>query len=147
MAKDTMEVAAPKAAARAGGQDSLTITDNRTGQVYQVPIEHGTIDAMSLRQIKVDAEDFGLMAYDAGYKNTAACKSRVTYIDGDKGILHYRGYPIEQLAEQSTFLEVSYLLNKGELPTRSELDKWTSEITHHTIVHEKVKKFMDGFHY
>ncbi len=147
MAKDTMAMAAPKAASRAGGADTLTITDNRTGRVYEVPIENGAIDAMSLRQIKVDADDFGLLSYDAGFKNTAACKSRVTFIDGDKGILHYRGYPIEQLAEQSTFVEVAYLLNKGELPDRGALDTWTSEITHHTIVHENVKKFMDGFHY
>jgi citrate synthase len=147
MAKDGMTAAEPKTGGQAEHKETLTVTDNRTGRQYEIPIEHECIDAMALRQIKVGADDFGLMSYDAAFKNTASCKSRVTYIDGDKGILHYRGYPIEQLAEKSSFLEVAYLLNKGELPTQDQLAKWTSEITLHTIVHENVKKFMDGFHY
>jgi citrate synthase len=126
-------------------RETLTITDNRTGKTYELPIQQGTIRAMDLRQIKTGAEDFGLMTYDPAYMNTAACKSRVTYIDGDKGILLYRGYPIEQLAERSSFLEVAYLLIYGELPTKPELDAWTYNITHHTFIHENIKKFMDGF--
>src|ERR687886_1243469 len=105
--------------------DSLTITDNRTGRTYEVPIEDGTIRALALRDIKVDDEDFGLMTYDPAYMNTASCRSAITYIDGDRGILEYRGYPIEQLAEQSTYLEVAYLLVHGELPTEAQLDEWT----------------------
>ncbi len=128
-------------------KDSLNITDNRTGQTYELPIEDGTIRAMALRQIKVDDEDFGLMTYDPGFANTASCRSRVTYIDGDKGILRYRGYPIEQLAEESNFLETAYLLLHGELPNSTEMSEWTYEITHHTFLHENVKKFMDGFRY
>jgi citrate synthase len=128
-------------------KDAITITDHRTGREYEIPIEHDTINAMDLRQIKVKDDDFGMMAYDPGFKNTASCKSRITYIDGDKGILEYRGYPIDQLAEKSSFLEVAYLLNKGELPTTTQLAKWTNEITHHTIVHKNLKKFMDGFHH
>ena len=125
--------------------ETLTITDNRTGKTYQVPIENGTIKAIDLRKIKVDEEDFGLMSYDPGYTNTAACKSSITYIDGDKGILRYRGYPIEQLAEQSDFLEVAYLLYFGELPTRSQLDEFSSKVLSHTFIHEQAKKFIDGF--
>ena len=147
MPKHGMAVAEPKSSGRGERKDSLSVTDNRTGRQFEIPIEHGTIDAMALRQMKTDDDDFGLMTYDAGLKNTASCKSRVTFIDGDKGILLYRGYPIEQLAEKSSFLEVGYLLNKGELPTRDQLKSWTSEITMHTIVHENVKKFMDGFHH
>jgi len=128
-------------------KNTLTITDNRTGKSYEVPIEHGTIDAMSLRQIKVSGDDFGLMSYDPAFKNTASCKSRVTYINGDKGILLYRGYPIEQLAEKSSFLEVAYLLTQGELPAADRLAAWVDEITHHTMTHENIKKFMDGFHH
>ena len=131
----------------AGKGDSLTIRDNRTGQEYEVPVEHGTINAMHLRQIKTDPDDFGLMSYDPAFKNTASCKSRITFIDGDKGILEYRGYPIAELAEKSNFLEVAYLLNFGELPTAEALGHWVNEITHHTIVHRNIKKFMDGFHY
>jgi len=128
-------------------KDSLTITDNRTGKTYEVPIEDNTIRALDLRKIKTDPEDFGLMAYDPAYTNTASCKSRITYIDGDKGILRYRGYPIEQLAEKSTYLETAYLLVKGELPKPSHLAAFDSNIRHHTIIHENIKKFIDGFHY
>jgi len=128
-------------------QDSLTITDNRTGQNYSLPIENGTIRAMDLRKIKTGPEDFGLMTYDPAFMNTASCRSAITYIDGDKGILRYRGYPIEVLAEHCTFLEVAYLLLFGELPTESQLKDWVSEITHHTMIHESTKKFMEGFRY
>ncbi len=127
--------------------DSLTITDNRTGKTYEVPIQDGTIRAIGLRNIKVDSDDFGLMSYDPAYLNTASCRSSITYIDGEKGILEYRGYPIEQLAEKSTYLEVAYLLIRGHLPTQAELDHWTHEITIHTFVHENVKEFMQGFRY
>ena len=110
-------------------KDTLTITDNRTGKTYEVPIQDGTIKAMDLRQIKVAADDFGLMTYDPGFMNTASCKSRITFIDGDKGILNYRGYPIEQLAEQSNYLETAYLLLNGELPTKAQHEAWVDE--HH----------------
>ncbi|HEU0141011.1 MAG TPA: citrate synthase [Bryobacteraceae bacterium] len=128
-------------------KDTLTITDNRTGKTYEIPIEHDTIRAMDLRQIKVSDGDFGLMTYDPAYLNTAACKSTITYIDGDAGILRYRGYPIEQLAEHSTYLETAYLLYRGELPTSQQLDRWVTGVTHHTIPHEKIKYFMEGFRY
>jgi len=131
----------------ATASESLTITDNRTGRTYEVPIEDGTIRAPALRDIKVDDDDFGLMTYDPAFMNTASCRSSITYIDGDKGILEYRGYPIEQLAEQSTYLEVAYLLVHGELPNQAQLDEWTHEITIHTFVHENVKNFMYGFRY
>jgi citrate synthase len=127
--------------------DTITITDNRTNQSYTVPIYHGTIRAMDLRQIKTGPDDFGLMTYDPAYMNTAACHSAVTYLDGDLGILRYRGYPIEQLAEHCTFLEVAYLLLYGELPTARELECWNEEILAHTLTHENVKKFMEGFNY
>ncbi len=127
------------------GAQTLTVTDNRTGQTYELPITDGTIRGMDLRQIKAGEADFGLMSYDPAFMNTASCRSSVTYIDGDKGILEYRGYPIEQLAEQSTYLEVAYLLVNGVLPTASELESWTEEITTHTFVHENVKGFMQGF--
>src|ERR1044072_7405118 len=127
--------------------DTLTITDNRTGKQYEVPIENDTIRAMDLRQIKVADGDFGLMTYDPAFMNTASCKSRITFIDGDLGILRYRGYPIEQLAEQSTYLEVAYLLLYGELPTKAQLEDWTWHVTHHTFLHESIKTVMDGFHY
>jgi citrate synthase len=127
--------------------DTLTITDNRTGKQYDVPIENGTIKAMDLRQIKASDDDFGLMTYDPAFMNTASCKSRITFIDGDKGILEYRGYPIDQLAEQSTYLEVAYLLLHGELPTDAQLRDWTWNITHHTFINESIKKVIDGFHY
>ncbi|MBI2485432.1 MAG: citrate synthase [Deltaproteobacteria bacterium] len=125
--------------------ETLTITDNRTGKTYEIPVTHGTIRAMDLRQIKGSEGDFGLMSYDPALENTASCKSKITYIDGDKGILLYRGYPIEQLAEKSDYLEVAYLLLYGELPTESQYKKWVHDITYHTIIHEKVKKFMDGY--
>ena len=128
-------------------KNSLTITDNRTGKTYEVPIECGTIRTMDLRQIKVSDDDFGLLGYDPGYLNTASCKSMVTYIDGEKGILRYRGYPIEQLAEKSSFLETAYLLIKGELPDRERLDAWTHNVQMHTMVHSNLTKFMDGFRY
>jgi citrate synthase len=127
--------------------DTLTIIDNRTGKQYEVPITHETIRAMDLRQIKVKDDDFGLMTYDPAFMNTALCKSKITFIDGDKGILRYRGYPIEQLAEKSNFLEVAYLLLYGELPTKSQYEQWTHDITYHTMIHENIKKLMDGFHY
>src|SRR5271170_6199777 len=125
--------------------NTLTITDNRTGQIYTVPIENGTIRAMNLRQIKTDKEDFGLMTYDPAFMNTASCRSAITYIDGDRGILRYRGYPIEVLAEHCTYLEVAYLLLFGELPMASQLKEWVFEITHHTMLHETTRKFMEGF--
>src|SRR5580692_2946268 len=127
--------------------NTLTITDNRTGQMYTVPVENGTIRAMSLRQIKTSPEDFGLMTYDPAFMNTANCRSSITFIDGDKGILQYRGYPIEQLAEESDYLETAYLLLFGELPTAAEQQAWIREITLHTMLHENVKKFMEGFRY
>src|SRR4051794_13436064 len=127
--------------------DTLTVTDNRTGQTYEVPITDGTVKAMDFRQMKVDEDDFGLMTYDPAFTNTASCRSAITFIDGDKGILEYRGYPIEQLAERSTYLEVAYLLIHGELPTQPQLDEWTHQITIHTFVHENVRSFMQGFRY
>src|SRR6188472_3360014 len=127
--------------------DTLTITDNRTGKQYEIPIQDGTIRAMDLRQIKVDPDEFGMMTYDPAFTNTASCKSRITYIDGDKGILRYRGYPIEELAEKSDYLETAYLIVKGELPNRQHFDMWERNITLHTMVHENIKKFMDGFRY
>jgi citrate synthase len=129
------------------GANTLTITDNRTGKQYEIPIENDTIKAMDLRQIKTSDEDFGLMTYDPGFTNTASCKSRITLIDGDIGILRYRGYPIEQLAESSTYLEVAYLILHGELPTTAQLKDWTWHITHHTFIHENIKKCIDGYHY
>jgi citrate synthase len=128
-------------------KDSLTITDNRTGKSYELPVENGTIRALDLRQIKTGADDFGLMTYDPAFTNTAACKSRITFIDGDKGILNYRGYPIEQLAEKSTFLETAYLLLNGELPKRPEYEAWAHDVTHHTMVHENIKELVAGFRY
>ena len=128
-------------------KDSLTVTDNRTGKSYELPISEGTIKALDLRQIKASDDDFGLMTYDSAFLNTAACRSAITFIDGDRGILRYRGYPIEQLAEKASFLEVAYLLNTGELPTRAQLDKWTHDITYHTYVHTNIIKFLEGFRY
>jgi citrate synthase len=127
--------------------ETLTITDNRTGRSYEVPITDGTIRAMDLRQIKTGPEDFGLMTYDPAFTNTASCRSAITEIDGDKGILNYRGYPIEQLAEQSTYLETAYLILYGELPSKRQYEEWVFNITHHTILHENIKKFIDGFRY
>ncbi len=128
-------------------KDTLTITDNRTGKTYEIPVTHGTIRTMDLRQIKTSPDDFGLMGYDPAFTNTASCTSRITFIDGDRGILRYRGYPIEQLAEKSTFLETAYLIIHGELPTRSELDDWVHNITYHTFLHENVRKLLEGFRY
>jgi citrate synthase len=127
--------------------DTLTITDNRTGKKYELPIQDGTIRTMDLRQIKTAADDFGLMTYDPAFMNTANCRSAITYIDGDKGILLYRGYPIEQLAEESDFLETAYLILFGELPTASQQQAWNREITLHTMLHENIKKLMEGFQY
>ena len=125
--------------------DTLTITDNRTGKQYEVPIHDGTIKATDLRQIKVTPDEFGLMTYDPAFMNTANCKSRITYIDGDKGVLLYRGYPIEQLAEQSDFLETAFLILFGELPQRKQYDEWAHEITLHTMLHTNIAKLMEGF--
>jgi citrate synthase len=127
--------------------DTLTITDNRTGKQYDVPIQDGTIRAMDLRQIKVTDDEFGMMTYDPAFMNTAACRSSITYIDGDQGVLLYRGYPIEQLAEHSDFLETAYLILFGELPTESQLEDWTREVTLHSMLHESLKKFLEGFRY
>src|SRR6516162_1917567 len=128
-------------------RETLTITDNRTGKSYEIPVTHGTIRAADLRQIKVDPKEFGLMSYDPAFNNTASCISKITYIDGDLGILRHRGYPIEDLAEKSTYLETAYLLLHGELPTTDQLKEWTYHVTHHTFIHESIKKFLDGFHY
>jgi len=128
-------------------RETLTITDNRTGKQYEIPIQNDTIRALDLRQIKLNAEDFGMMSYDPAFTNTASCISRITFIDGDKGILRYRGYPIEELAEKSTYLETAYLILHGELPTKQQLADWTYHVTHHTFIHESIKKFLDGFHY
>jgi citrate synthase len=126
-------------------KDSLTITDNRTGSTYEVPLFEGNIRAKDLKQIKQDPEDFGVMSYDPAFLNTASCQSRVTFIDGDKGILRYRGYPIEQLAEHCTFPEVAYLLVFGELPDENQLRDWVSTITHHTMIPEYTKNGLEGF--
>src|ERR1700728_3013421 len=153
---DTKGQAADGAASAADGvqasnggapTETLTVTDNRTGQTYELPISDGTVRATDLRQIKVDADEFGMMSYYPAFMNTASCRSAITYIDGDVGILQHRGYSIEQLCEHSNYLEVAYLLIHGELPTQSQLDAWVYEITIHTFVHENVKDFMQGFRY
>jgi citrate synthase len=128
-------------------RDSITITDNRNGKTFEVPITDDTIRALDLRQIKLNQNDFGMMSYDPAFNNTALCKSKISFIDGDKGILRYRGYPIEELAERSTYLETAFLILFGELPTRKQLEDWTYHVTHHTFIHESIKKFLDGFHY
>src|SRR4051812_6715757 len=128
-------------------KDTLTITDNRTGKSYEVPVTEDTIRALDLKNIHVQEGDFGLMTYDPAFMNTASCRSSITYIDGDKGILRYRGYPVDQLAEKATYLEVAYLLINGELPTQAELAQFTQNVTHHTFVHENVRTFIDGFRY
>ena len=143
----TTETQQQDGAAVATSADTLTITDNRTGKQYEIPIEDGTIRATELRNIKVDEDDFGLMTYDPAYMATASCRSAITFIDGERGILEYRGYPIEQLAERSSYLEVAYLLVHGELPNSQQLEEWVHEITIHTFVHENVKEFMEGFRY
>src|SRR6188472_3309733 len=128
--------------------DTLTVTDNRTGKQYEIPIKDGVINATALKEIKTGLDDIaGLATYDPAFMNTASCRSRITYIDGDKGILEYRGYPIEQLAEQSTYLETAYLIIFGELPTDAQLAEWTRQITFHTMLHENIKKLMEGFQY
>ena len=134
--------------------DTITITDNRTGKSYELPVRYGTypeygayVPGADLRKIQSSDDDFGLLSYDPAFMNTASCRSAVTHIDGDRGILRYRGYPIEQLAEKSTYLESAYLVLDGELPTAEQLQEWTHHVTHHTFVHESIKKFMDGFHY
>ena len=127
--------------------DALSVTDSRTQLTYEIPIQNGTIRALDLRKIKTGLDDFGLMTYDPAFLNTASCRSSITFIDGDKGILRYRGYPIEQLAENCTFLEVAYLLIFGELPTEGELQEWRHTITYHTMIHETTKKFLEGFRY
>ena len=132
---------------RTMAKDTLTVTDNRTGRTYEIPIEHGAIRARDLMQIRLNPDGGGLASYDPAFINTASCRSRITYIDGDAGVLLYRGYPIEQLAERSTFLETAYLLVKGELPSALRLAQWTHNITTHTIVHENIKGFMEGFRY
>jgi citrate synthase len=128
-------------------KETLTITDNRTGKTYEIPVEHDTIRAMDLRQIKVNSDDFGMMSYDPAFKNTASCKSNITYIDGAKGILRYRGYPIEQLAEHSTYKEVAYLLIYGELPTPEQLSDWRQRIMRHTYIHEDLRYMIQNFRY
>ncbi|HEU6450951.1 MAG TPA: citrate synthase, partial [Gemmatimonadaceae bacterium] len=144
-AEDRAKSGAGAEANGAGG--ALAATDERTGKRYDFPITDGSVRAMDFRQVKTDAEDFGLLSYDPAFLNTAACRSAITYIDGDKGILRYRGYPIEQLAEKSTFLEVAWLLRHGELPTNDELDGWVHDITYRTYVHENIKAFLQGFRY
>jgi citrate synthase len=143
----SQETALKPAAAAKGVAQTLSVTDNRTGKTYDLPIQDGTIRAIDLRQIKAGAGDFGLMTYDPAYMNTASCRSHITFIDGDKGILRYRGYPIEQLAERASYLEVAYLILNGELPGRARYQEWVDNITHHTIVHENVKDLMAGFRY
>src|SRR6201984_3472510 len=128
-------------------QNSLSITDNRTNRTYTLPIENGAVRAMDIRQIKTGPEDFGLMTYDPAFTNTASCHSSITFIDGERGILRYRGYPIEVLAEHCSFLEVAYLILFGDLPAEAELKTWVSQITYHTMLHETTKKFMEGFRY
>ena len=128
-------------------RETLSVTDNRTGRQFELPIKNDTIRALDLRPIKVNSEDFGMMGYDPAFTNTASCSSKITYIDGDKGILRYRGYSIEELAEKSTYIETAYLILYGELPDKSQLADWSCNITHHTFIHESIKKFLDGFHY
>ncbi len=128
-------------------KDTLTVTDNRTGKTYELPVSEGTIKAADLRQIKVGDDDFGLMSYDPAYLNTASCRSAITFIDGDRGILRYRGYPIDQVAEKASFLETAYLLFEGELPTKAQLDKWENDVRYHTYVHTNIIKFIEGFRY
>src|SRR5271154_5017941 len=128
-------------------RETLSITDNRTGQQIEIPVKYDTIRAIDLRPIKVKTDDFGLMGYDPAFTNTASCQSKITFIDGDKGILRYRGYSIEELAEKSNYIETAYLLLHGELPTKTQLANWSYHVTHHTFIHESIKKFIDGFHY
>src|SRR3954453_12031493 len=129
----------------ATAQDTLSVTDNRTGESYEIEISDGTVKAMDFRQMKVDEDDFGLMTYDPAFTNTANCRSEITFIDGEAGVLQHRGYPIEQLCESSSYLEVAYLIVHGELPTADQLEKWTHDVTIHTFVHEHIKEFLQGF--
>jgi citrate synthase len=147
MATDQTTQDATVDGAAASGAETLTVTDNRTGKSYELPISDGTVRAMDLRQIKVDEDEFGMKSYDPAFTNTASCRSAVTYIDGDAGILEHRGYSIEQLCEKSTYLEVAYLLIFGELPTEKQLERWVFDITHHTFVHEDLKHLFEGFRY
>jgi hypothetical protein len=128
-------------------ENTLSVTDNRTGRTYEIPIKDGAIRAMALRDIKVDDDDFGLLSYDPAFMNTASCRSAITYIDGDQGILRYRGYPIQELAERVSFMEVAWLLVSGDLPDQGQLAEWTDQVNHHTFVKENIKKFIDGFHH
>jgi len=141
------QASGPPAGEAMSAQETLTVTDNRTGKTYELPIQDGTVRAMELRQVKTDEQDFGLMVYDPAFMNTASCRSAITYIDGEAGILQHRGYPIEQLCEHSSYLEVAYLIINGALPTGAQLQDWIHEITNHTFVHENVKDFMQGFRY
>src|SRR5688500_3468458 len=136
--KEKAKAAQDDGAAASG--DTLSVTDNRTGESYELEITDGTIKSMDLRQIKVDEDDFGLMGYDPAFTNTASCRSAITYIDGEAGILQHRGIPIEQLSEKSSYLELAYLLVFGELPTKPQLERWPYDVTHHTFVHEDIKK-------
>jgi citrate synthase len=147
MATEQQTTGASAENAVANGKETLTVTDNRTGKTYELPITDSTVRAMDLRQIKVDEDEFGLLSYDPAFTNTASCRSAITYIDGDKGILEHRGYSIETLCQNSTFLEVAYLLIWGELPTKAQLERWTYDITHHTFVHEDLKHLFEGFRY
>jgi citrate synthase len=147
MAQPRTDTAAQKSPSVNGAGDTLTVTDNRTGKSYELPIVDGTVRAMDFRQMKTSADDFGLMTYDPAFTNTAACRSAITYIDGERGVLEYRGYPIEELAEVSNYLETAYLIVYGELPTPKQLEEWTHNITYHTMVHENIKKFLEGFRY
>src|SRR5579863_804360 len=139
--------AAGSGTSAAGSRDTLTIIDNRNGRQYEIPIKNDTIRAMDLRQIKINDSDFGMMSYDPSFANTASCSSKITFIDGDQGILRYRGYSIEELAEKSSYLETAYLILHGELPTQAQLADWTRHITNHTFIHENFKKILEGFHY
>ena len=143
----TTKISEEKKVSSEKNSQTLSVVDNRTGKSYEIPVENGAVKAMDFRQMKVSADDFGLMCYDPAFMNTASCKSKITFIDGDKGILRYRGYPIEQLAEHCTYLEVAYLTLYGELPTKKQYDEWVRSITFHTMIHESLKKFMDGFNY
>jgi citrate synthase len=129
------------------GDGTLSVTDNRTGRVYEIPIKEGAIPAVALRDIKAGDDDVGLLSYDPAFMNTASCRSAITFIDGERGILRYRGYPIQELAERASFLEVAWLLLEGELPDHRQLQEWTDEVVHHTFIHENIKKFIDGFHH
>src|ERR1700748_3149550 len=147
MATEQQTTGASADGGAASGAETLTVTDNRTGKTYELPITDGTVRGMDLRQIKVSEDEFGLMSFDPAFTNTASCRSSVTYIDGDAGILEHRVYSIEQLCEKSTYLEVAYLLIFGELPTDKQLERWIFDITHHTFVHEDLKHLFEGFRY